>query len=421
MSRKRLIVSLFFALLAFVFVFSAYARAQNDSQNIIAAASVTVNQGENAQNKAVNAALNNAVLEALALSLPEEIFSKNFTNFAPYLLKDAGQYVESYKVLAVGASGGMTHAIVEASVTPGQVKRALGEAGLLEEAGFLSNIVVFVDANSVFITEPVQWWRVSHLDDTLLMPINTLGNAMAEQGFTFLPAEAAHARAIQAIRNNITPLDTDLAVVGKAVNADAVILGTVTFQSRQDRSVAGNYHINAILDLRVLEVATGKIICNVMQESGMVSDDQDLGASLALMDAAHKAAERLAGCITQSATKPADVAVETYTGEPQKITVQVEGQNRSLTDYTNFRRTLTALSGVSSVNINSLGSDGMRLSFNYSGTTNMLIQRVADFNFPNFTVKVLENGPGFVNFEILDPDDEPQFVLVDDDEDAGRQ
>lgn len=419
MSRTKLALTIFFAVLAFVFVFSAYARANpNEPQNIIAAASVNTADNESGQAKAVNAALNNAVLEALAISLPEDVFSKNFKTFAPFLLKDAGAYVQSYKVLAYGASGGMMHAIVEAAIVPAQVKRALSEAGLLDQAGFLSNVAVFIDANSVFEPQLEQWWRVSRLDETLLLPTNTIGNAMADNGFTFLPAEATHTRAIQGIRNNIAPMDADIQVVADAVDADVVILGSVTFTSRQDRSAMGNYHIRAVLDLRVMEASTGKTICTLMKEAGMVSDDQELGASLALMEAAQLAAVELTVCISQAGTPTGTNPAEVYTDGPQKITMAVTGTGRNLTDYANFRRTVTNMDGVTAVNVNSLSSDGMRLSFNYAGTSQMLIQRIADFNFPNFTVKVLGNGPDYVNYEILDPDDEPQFTLVDDEDEA---
>ena len=416
MSRTKIMLSLLFAVLAFIFVFSAYARAnQNEAQNITAAASVNDAAGESGQAKAVNAALNNAVLEALAIALPEDVFSKNFNTFAPFVLKDAGAYVQSYKVLATGAGAGMTHAVVEAAIVPGQVKRALSDAGLLNQTGSLTDIAVFIDANSVFEPELQQWWRASRLNDTLLLPTNTIGNALADHGFTFLPAENTHARAIQGIRNNIAPMDADLKVVADAVEADAVVLGSVTFMSRQDRSAAGNYHIRAVLDLRVLEAATGKTICSVMKEAGMVSEDQELGASLALMEAAQLAAAELSACLTQTETQTA-ATVELYTGAPQKISLNVTGAGRNLTDYTNFRRAVTNMDGVSGVNVNSLSSDGMRLNFNYEGTTQMLIQHVADFNFPNFTVKVLENGADYINYEILNPDDEPQFTLVDDED-----
>lgn len=416
MSRTKVVLSLLFAVLAFVFVFSAYARAnQNEPQTFTTAASVSAAAGESGQTKAVNTALNNAVLEALAMALPEDVFSKNFNAFAPFVLKDAGAYIQSYKVLATGASGGMTHAVVEATVVPAEIKRALSDAGLLDQAGFLSNIAVFIDANSVFEPQLQQWWQVSRLDDTLLLPTNTIGNAFADHGFTFLPADGTHARAIQGIRNNIAPMDVDIKVVGDAVEADAVVLGSVTFTSRQDRSAMGNYHVRAVLDLRVMETATGQTICSVMKEAGMVSEDQDLAASLALMEAAQLAAEELSACITQAGTQTV-TNEEAYTGGPQKISLTVTGKSGNLTDYTNFRRTVTNMDGVTGVNVNSLSSDGMRLNFNYDGTTQMLIQRVADFNFPNFTVKVQENGVDFINYEILDPDDEPQFTLVDDEE-----
>lgn len=416
MSRTKLLLSLLFAMLAFIFVFSAYARAnQNEPQNIVAAAYVSVGAGESGQSKAVNAALNNAVLEALAAALPEDVYSKNFSAFAAFVLKDAGAYVQSYKVLATGASGGMTYVLLEAVIVPEQIKRALNEAGLLSQVGFLSNIAVFIDANSVFAPAMQQWWRVSQLGDTLLLPTNTIGNALAEHGFTFLPAASTHQRAIQGIRNNIAPLDTDIRVVAEAVSSDAVVLGSVTFMSRQDRSVMGNYHVSAELNLRIMETATGKTLCTVTKEAGIVSEDQDLAASLALMEAAQLAAAELSACIAQTQTA-ATAEPEAYTGGPQKISLAVTGNNRNLTDYTNFRRTVTALDGVSGVNINSLSSDGMRLSFNYEGTAQMLIQRIADFNFPNFTVKVLQNGPDYINYEILEPDDEPQFELVDDED-----
>lgn len=416
MSRTKLLLSLLFAVLAFIFVFSAYARANlNESQNIVSAASVSVAAGESGQSKAVNAALNNAVLEALAAALPADVYSKNFSAFATFVLKDAGAYVQSYKVLATGVAGDMAHVMVETAVVPDQIKRALSEAGLLSQTGFLANIAVFIDANSVFAPEMQQWWRVSQLGDTLLLPTNTIGNAMADQGFTFLPAESTHSRAIQGIRNNIAPTDTDIRVVAEAVASDAVVLGSVTFTSRQDRSAMGNYHVSALLNLRIMETATGKTLCTVTKEAGMVSEDQDLAASLALMEAAQLAAAELAACLTQTQTA-AVAEPATYTGGPQKISVTVTGDNRNLTDYTNFRRTITALDGVSGVNINSLSSDGMRLSFNYEGTAQMLIQRVADFNFSNFTVKVLQNGADYINYEILAPDDEPQFELVDDED-----
>lgn len=418
MSRTKVVLSLLFAVLAFLFVFSVYASAdQNAPKNITAAASVSAAAGEGGQAKAVNAALNNAVLEALTVSLPEDVFSKNFNTLAPFVLKDAGAYVQSYKILATSASGGMTHAVVETTIVPAQIKRALSDAGLLNQAGAVTNIAVFIDANSVFEPEQQQWWRVSRLDDTLLLPTNTIGNALAEHGFTFLPAESAHARAIQGIRNNIAPLDSDVKVIGGVIGADAVVLGSVSLMSRQDRSAMGNYHVRAALDLRVLEIATGKIICLVMKEAGMVSEDQDMAASLALLEAAQLAAAELYTCISQAGTQTVTMP-ETYADGPQKIIVNVTGKNRNLTDYTNFRRTVTSMDGVSSVNVNSLSSDGMRLSFNYEGTAQMLIQRVADFNFPNFTVKVLANGVDYINYEILNPDDEPQFTLVDDEDES---
>lgn len=414
MSRSRVIITLLFALLAFIFVFSAYARA-DDAKNYIAAGSVTLDRNEGSFNRALSAAMNNAVLAALTDAVPENILSKNFSELAPFLLKDAGTYIQSYEILGEGNFNNTSNIVIEAAIVPQQLQNALQSAGLFAGGGSSSaNVAVFVDANSVFDPEMKQWWQVHILPDALLQASNTLGNAITEHGFNYLPAVPTHARATQGIRNNAEPQDADIAVVAKAVDADVVVLGTLTFTSRQDRSVMGNYHIQATANLRVLEVATGKTLCIISKNGGAVNEDQDLGASLALMEVTKLAADELAACINTAQIQTEQTGTtNTYVGESRKIAVSVTGNERSLTDYTNFRRAVANIEGISSVNVSSMSLDGMNISFNYEGTVQMLMDHIANFNFPNFTTKVLTNGPDFINFEISSPDDLPQMEQTD--------
>lgn len=408
MSRKRLIITLLCAVAAFVFVFSAYARAQILEPKTVIVAGQTTGAGT----AAINAALDNAVLAVMAETLPPEVFKQNFTHFAQHVLKDSGAYVQSYKILAEGAVSGGTHAVIEATVLPEQIKLGLENAGLLAQAGMLSSVAILVDANSVFNPEIQQWWRLTVLPDELALAANSIGNALGEQGYIYTPAAQAHQRASQAIRNNFAPLDNDLVVVGQALNADALILGSVTFTSRQDRSVMGNYHIRAVADLRIMEVSTGKTLCTVTAEGGAVSDDQDFGQQLAMMEMAQNAATELAKCLsTQAAPQVSAVVPEAYTGGVSKITVTVTGQDRKMSDFINFRQTVSSMSGVSDMKVNSMGSDGLRITFNYNGTTQMLMSNIADFNFPNYTAKMTENGKDFIKYEISTPDDVPQFEI----------
>lgn len=220
------------------------ARAADDVAEVTVTGEAAIVNGDKpaAKEKAVKAALRNAVEQTFGTMVTGMSETKDFTLVKDQILTGASGYVSSYEVVSDKEDSGVIVVTVKAKVGKGKIASDAAARGLLISAKGFPRLAVIISEQHVGQTSPSAWWGPQGggqnaggtLVATQRIAENTLIDEWGKAGFTFVDLEALSGKLQQTGVVTTNPSADQIKTIANLVDADIIIFGTAIATKQGD-------------------------------------------------------------------------------------------------------------------------------------------------------------------------------------------
>jgi hypothetical protein len=330
-----------------------------------------------ARKRAIKNGLIAAIYQGTNELLPQETVVGAFGQLNHLIYAQVDQHIENYKVIAESSRAGRYYVLVEAKVSLALIERALKEAGVIRAQQGLPSVLLLLtqtrgepqggDPEQVGFHK-----QASKIIEDILQQNSFPLIDPASYGADPLPPELDLQKAL---------------AMGARFKADVVVIGTVFVQPGPISANGALQSVQGQVDLKGHATATGEVLASVSRVevapnySSSLSDTDKTGAHKAVADASAVAGRELADSLsaTWQASSQATHSIE----------VVVEGASQMLT-FVRFRRSLSDVPKVKSVQTREMQLDKSTLIVKYQGTAKELADALDGKTFDTYRVKIHE-------------------------------
>jgi hypothetical protein len=181
---------------------------------------------ETARQLALADAQSKAIMEALSMHVPLEVFENNFLILRNSFFKQPAVYIQSFRILYENTTFDTYQISIQALVPQDLLKKGLEEIGLITQPKDPLKVLVMIAETSTFSEYYVYWWASSGSSQKLSDSDQKLRAFLTEKGFIVLdPLQIVQESPSVLIIQGPEP-DTDMVCrVGVQYGADLVIVG----------------------------------------------------------------------------------------------------------------------------------------------------------------------------------------------------
>ena len=309
-----------------ILIISIYALAELSEVKVTGTGIIQSDDIVKARNEAFGKVVNNAVREGVKSIISQQMISENSKLLEEKIYSRAGGYIKSIEIIDEKINPKLPNSYevtAKAAIISNDLQNDLINIGLADKAIINDNapvILAFIQEKNI---DNVHW----HFQiQTYNYAENTISDVIRLKGFKFVK----QANLMQDITPDIErafysdDINTILNM-GKTTGADVVITGKAISRASWNN---GNALIQASIHMKAIQVDNGKMIASSSGVSELVHNDELIGGSLAIEEAANMATLQLISDLTGSQTQ------NVFTGN--KVTLVVNGL-KSIEDLIQFR------------------------------------------------------------------------------------
>ncbi len=369
----------------FVAAFALPLNAQEGPSNTVNVIGNSPIQEQNiaeARERAILDGLASAVNQVALRLVPPDSVSQDFQQFTSLLEENADRFVSTYKVLSENPAGESYRVMLQVTVSVDQLKERLAAVQTVpsNEAVSQARVLLLISEQNLKDIAPRFWWGEregpvsSYAEEAVAEQLRAAGFEVIEHG-SDVPDVALEAAIIfQPDLDNREALD-----IGKSFLADIVIPGKAIVYKVPETLDEEMPSFNATVSARALRVDTGEEIASVFETVVRKYPEDADGGMATLMAAGAQAGEQLAAQIApiwQQSVNPTDRIELTVTGA------------RNLGNFIRFRKALTEIAGVQSMQMRDTRPDQAMIEVDYQGPVQGLAETLRGLQFQLFNVEI---------------------------------
>lgn len=352
---------------------------------------------QGAKRNAVEQALERAVQNAFASLVSHQVFASNLEFLYDRLLPGADEYVITYRVLSEMQLKGSVLVGVESKIDLAKVQKRLEEARIIRTGMEKPVILLLIAEQAPGDLLPRYWWGnnpepYSSLAEAMIKKEMALNQIPLAQTGTTYPDPGFYTIHFQGIYDTRAAMD-----LGLALKADMVIMGKASAKESFNR-MGDAKTFDAVIDLKGLDLASGKEVIQVQKEAAASSDVAAEGAVLALNKAAQEAAQDLIA------------KVESFWNQTLRreshFDVAVEGEN-FLPRFIALKRRLKDIREIVNMQPKEVGSSSAVLEILYKGSPEQFANTVLLKTFAGFGLEIAEVSPELVSIRFVEKESAP--------------
>jgi hypothetical protein len=359
-----------------------------------------------ARQRATRNGLEGAVLQAASRLVGAERIGADLSPFLSTISGQAENFVENYRVLGTAPTGNQFRVLVEATVSAETLRTRLARftappaaaAADSEDPGFETGggprVLILMAHQDLEDISPEFWWGEGPGPETI--PAETaLAEVLTEAGLSIVthgnqvPNVAVQGAIIfQPDLNNQEALS-----IAESYDADLVVVGKAIVYRVPETAGEARPSFNATVTARALRVDTKESLGSVLETVVRVAADAGAEGEEALAAAGRLAGEKLAEPLASVSIAPGNPerdATEPVRAGELEIVVNGAG---NLGNFVQFRRKLTAVEGVSGLQIRRMQDDEATLAVTYPGGADALARALSEESFQLFSLSVQSPDP----------------------------
>lgn len=356
-------LSIFISLLAIstTILISVSAHAVEKTKAVVTTGVASAGQPESRRN-AIENAMRNAVKQAMSTIVNVELPVENKITDNERILRQAGIYIQNFKVISEQEKTGLYHVQIEATVELGKVRNDMEAAWLKMKRKQTPRLMVMSMPRSEFKRFPSGTYYIDSAR-------GVVEEEFLKKNFLIVDVNQHISKQNLARLSNNT---NGLIALARDTGAELLVLTEAIRYFERSRSLYGsNYHFfRSIVQLRIIETGTGKVVFSASRQGEpSASMDPVFDSSRELANAAIKS---IAQIWSNNITNPT-----TY-----KLTIT----NVDFSILTKLEQKLRNISGVDNLYVRAFDADQGRIDVEYRGTANDLIKQLTSFQSPGLSI-----------------------------------
>jgi len=345
-----------------------------------------------ARQKAVSAALEQAVVQAVAQVMSPREFAANLEFLHTRILPAAEDYIVTYRVLGEITRKDMFLVGVESRVHAGMLEQTLAEAGILKAETNGPRVLLLIAEQTSQEPLPRYWWG-NHPEPYASHAEIRIADRMKQKRFTVTelgserPDPRVHGIRFQSIYDPEAAVD-----LAEAMDADLVVLGRAGATESINR-MGDEKIFDGVVRLEVFDVNTGESVAGCEHQAAAKADDDLPGDVRAIVRAADAAAADLALQLD-----------EAWSRKQRKETtfdVWIEG-NHFLPRFIALKKRFAEIREIENVQPKEIGSDQAVMEMVYKGSPERFAQRIMLKKFDGFGIELVESTSTLVRLRFID-------------------
>ncbi len=375
--RKRFLISFLIFVAGFIFWNSGFAKDKNEVEVVVTGEAAIYNGDKiQAKDKAVEAALRNAVEQAVGTFVSSETMVQNYEVLSDKIYSHAKGYVKHYKILETSDDGKAVTVKIKAVVSTKKLEGDIEAIKILLRRMEKPRVLVMIAEKNVGQEGFVCWWCSGGNTLDVNITENTIIDYFSKKGFHMVDRRIQVTNAVANIDNSqakkiADQTDAEVVIVGKAVANDAGVVAGTQMHSGQ-----------ANISVRVLKVDNGDIIATSNAHGAFIHIDPATAGTKALEKAAKKLSEDLMKKILD--------AWQAQTSGVNKVVLVIKGIRK----YAYLSKLKNALvnqiRGVADVVERSMKNGVARLQVELKGSTRDLATELSSKGLGGYKVKIDE-------------------------------
>lgn len=349
------------------------------------------NNTANARQAAIGNGLDAAVAAAAIELVPMDNLVGHFSAVSQAIGGRVSEFLQGYRVLAEAAAGNDYRVVVAATVSLDALRRQFTTAGVTLSRKAMPRTLLFIAEKNVLHQFPSYWWggdAVMTVNDSQAV----MSAKLREAGFPILdPSKPEEGQA--PVLDYPTSIDMDtLMLIAAAYRAEVVVVGTA--QAGLASNTMGDQvrSYRAVVGVKAVRVSDQKIIASDEEASVATASEDTRGIRKALDAAAVQTAETFAGQLAAAWMVSEDVL--------NQVEITIEG-TRDLANFVMFRRVITKMPGVKSIQTTEMKPDQATLVLTYQGDVSALADSILRTTFDPFSIDIYDVSDGKMRMALI--------------------
>lgn len=345
-----------------------------------------------ARQAAVSAALEQALVNAVAQVVSPQVFAANLAFLYDRILPSAQEYVVLFKVLGEATHKNRYLVGVESRINLAMLEQTLTDAGIINvDTGRPAVLLLIAEQISGDVL-PRYWWGnnpaqyLSHAEARIAQILEQNRFKMVGMGQE-RPVPASYDIRFPSIYDKASAMD-----LAERLNADLVVIGRAGATESINR-MGDEKIFDAVIHLEALDVKARQPLTEVEHRAGARSDATGPGDVQALIQAADLAAadmvEKLDRFWAQSLRK------ET------RFDVQIEG-NGFLPRFIALKKRFAEMREIENIQQKEVGSDHAVMEVIYKGSPSHFADSIMRTSFDGFGIDIVEVTDSVVKIRFID-------------------
>ncbi len=390
--RITWVVFLFGAAISLFFITGAQAKTPENTFVVVGTGDVIKEDLNAARDQAISNSLVTAIGLSVAELLPLESLVTHHEELNEILYRHIRKFILDYKVLTESMTGNVYRVMVQATVSSNNIKKELSKAGIIHGKKTLPSILFLIAEQSLRDVLPRYWWGKGM---TFVKPPSELAmaEALREKGFMIIEhGPPVQNLAFSTVKDSPDLNNPEAVELGSKLNSDVVVVGRAIATSAPNTMGEDIKSFKGMITARALRTKTGKEIASVTRTAVTANVDEVIGSRDALSGAGSLLAEDLASELV-AAWQREDL--ETVTVE-----ILLNGTH-NLANFVMFRRMLTQIDGVESIQVKELKTDNAMIHVNYKGKSQELANALMLNPFETFGINIYEVSQERLKIELI--------------------
>jgi hypothetical protein len=380
------------AVTSWCFTSGAQAKTPKDTFIVVGTGLVHKENLSTARQEAISNSLVTAVGLTVAELLPVESLVAHHEAINEILYGDTKKFIRDYKVLTESMTENVYRVMVQATVSGKTIKRELSKAGIIHGKKTMPSIIFFIAEQSLRDVSPRYWWGRGM---TFVKPSSELAmaEALREKGFQIIEhGPRVQNLAFGIVKDSPDPNNIEAVELGTNLDADVVVVGRAIASSAPNIMGEDIKSFKGMITARVFRSKTGEEITSVTRTAVTANVDETVGSRDALSGAGSLLAEDLADQIIAAWQRE---ALDTTAVE-----ILLSG-TRNFVNFVSFRRMLSKIDGVESLQVKELKTDTATINVNYKGNSKELADALMLNPFETFGINIYEVSQELLKIELI--------------------
>lgn len=347
-----------------------------------------------AKDRAVEAALRNAVEQVVGVFIQSSTLVQNYVAVEDKVLSQSKGYVKSWEIVSERVEDGVMIVEVKATVASAEVKGDLDKIQWVMAQKEYPRVMMLIAEQNVGQTGFSYWWGNTTSVVSMGVVENTLQDELSKLGFTFVDPQVLTGKLSQKGAFQITSAgvsDQQAREIADLTDAQVVIVGTAVAIDAGATTLSPNSHSGqADISLRVINSDNGEIL--------LTSKAHDAHLHVSPVTAGNKALEKAAKKIAKDVS---DRLVDKWMVSAHTVTLEVSGVTSYL-QLDQFKRTLAnEFRGVRAVRERKMIKNTAQFDLYYDSKTSNLAVEFEQRTFKGYKIKVIEVTANRIKVEMI--------------------